>query len=28
VVTACPIWEASGEQEVKKEFAKLHKQLG
>ncbi len=28
VVTACPIWEASGEREVKKEFAKLHKQLG
>ena len=28
VVTACPIWEASGEREVKKEFAKLHQQLG
>ena len=28
VRTACPIWEASGQREVKKEFAKLHKQLG
>jgi hypothetical protein len=28
VETACPIWEASGEREVKKEFAKLHQQLG
>ena len=28
VVTACPIWEASGEREVKKELAKLHQQLG
>ncbi len=28
VETACPIWEASGEKEVKKEFAKLHQQLG
>ena len=27
VETACPIWAASGEQEVKKEFAKLHQQL-
>jgi hypothetical protein len=28
VATACPIWEASGEREVKKEFAKLNQQLG
>ena len=28
VVTACPIWENGGQQEVKKEFARLHKQLG
>ena len=28
VETACPIWEASGKREVKKEFAKLHQQLG
>ena len=24
----CPIWEASGEREVKKELIRLHKQLG
>ncbi len=28
VDTACPIWEASGEREVKKELVRLHKQLG
>ena len=28
VETACPIWQASGEREVKKEFSKLHRQLG
>jgi len=28
VDTACPIWEASGEREVKKEFARLQRQLG
>ena len=28
VITACPIWENDGQQEVKGEFAKLHKQLG
>ena len=28
VDTACPIWEAKGEREVKKEFARLHQQLG
>ena len=28
VATACPIWDASGEREVKKELAKLHQQLG
>lgn len=28
VETACPIWDANGEREVKKELAKLHKQLG
>jgi len=28
VDTACPIWEASGEREVKKEFTRLQKQLG
>ena len=28
VQTACPIWEESGPREVKKEFAKLQKQLG
>lgn len=28
VVTACPIWRESGQQEVKKEFARLHRQLG
>ncbi len=28
VVTACPIWEASGEREVRKELARLHQQLG
>ncbi len=28
VITACPIWKDSGHQGVKREFAKLHKQLG
>jgi hypothetical protein len=28
VDTACPIWEASGEQEVKKEMARLRRQIG
>ena len=28
VDTACPIWEASGEREVKKELARLQRQLG
>lgn len=28
VETACPIWQASGKREVKKEFSKLHRQLG
>jgi hypothetical protein len=28
VETACPIWQASGKHEVKKEFSKLHQQLG
>ena len=28
VETACPIWQASGEREVKKEFARLQQQLG
>jgi hypothetical protein len=28
VDTACPIWEASGAREVKKEFARLQRQLG
>lgn len=28
VQTACPIWEASGEREVRKEFARLQRQLG
>jgi membrane-bound lytic murein transglycosylase B len=28
VRTACPIWQDSGQLEVKKEFARLHKQLG
>jgi len=28
VMTACPLWEANGQREVKKEFARLHKQLG
>ncbi len=28
VITACPIWENGGQQAVKKEFARLHKQLG
>ena len=28
VKTACPIWDANGPQEVQKELAKLHKQLG
>lgn len=28
VETACPIWNANGEREVKKELAKLHQQLG
>lgn len=27
VVTACPIWETNGHQEVKKELAILHRQL-
>lgn len=28
VETACPIWNANGAREVKKELARLHKQLG
>ena len=28
VETACPIWQARGDREVKKEFSKLHQQLG
>ena len=28
VVTACPIWHDNGETGVRKEFARLHKQLG
>ncbi len=28
VITACPIWNDSGQQGVNREFAKLHKQLG
>ena len=28
VDTACPIWEASGQREVKKELARLQQQLG
>ena len=28
VDTACPIWEANGEQEVKKEMARLRRQIG